>query len=100
MSIPVFAYAGKVEAPNLRWSLAGGRLEVVNLGQRYLRVDSLAVRASDGREKQLPLGDTPYLLPNSRRHWSEPAAALAGSQVIARTATSSFLMPIALAPAP
>jgi fimbrial chaperone protein len=100
MSIPVFAYAGKAEARSLRWSIVGGRLEVVNLGQRYLRLSSLAVRTSDGREMPLALGDTPYFLPNSRRHWSEPSATLAGSQVVAHTGTDSFVVPMTLAPAP
>jgi fimbrial chaperone protein len=100
MSIPVFAYAGKADAPSLRSSLVGGRLEVVNLGQRYLRVGSLAVRAGDGRETPLPLGDTPYFLPNTRRSWSAPSAALTGSQVVARHGTGSSLMPITLARAP
>lgn len=96
MSIPVFAYATKIAAADLRWRIVGKRLEVSNAGPRYARLAELSLhRPSDG-DIPLPLGEMPYVLPSSSRHWDVTVASEPGLTVVGRNGTTAFSAPVAL----
>lgn len=99
LSIPVFAYATKAKVPDLRWQLVGRRLEVLNTGQRYVRLAELNLRHPDGKALPLPLGEMPYLLPGSNRHWEIALPLASDATVAGLVGTNVFTAPIARDPA-
>jgi len=76
VSLPVFVIPPTAGPPVLKWRLepeSGGRTRIVasNSGGRYVRVTELKLGLSDGRTLTTKLvGQTPYVLPSSERHWS------------------------------
>ena len=95
MSIPVFAYAAKATEPDVRWRLAGSRLEASNIGPRYARLGELNLRRSGGKDVALPLGEMPYLLPGSSRHWDVAVQPANDLSVVGLVGTTAFTAPIA-----
>ncbi|MGI4876066.1 MAG: fimbrial biogenesis chaperone [Janthinobacterium lividum] len=100
LSIPVFARAATSAPADVRWSLRGGQLEAVNAGLKHVRFATLELRPATGAATTLPLGESPYLLPGTRRAWTvttTPATlSVAGTWIAERAGATAFVAPVAL----
>ena len=103
MSIPVIAHATHKDAAEVRWSMTATRLVATNIGGRFALLKQLAVRDVNGRQHDIGLGTSGYLLPGAARSWPLPGdvathISAIGITVTGVIGTQDFTAPLNLDP--